>query len=105
MDLIHQSLGKALDQVGVEHQLFKALDRPRGPGASQGGPARGDVSLRRFVRRVGVAGSGLAGVERDTRPLHPPDQCASAFQRRRPIRQRPSGRRCRGYGFTFKSGP
>ena len=23
MDLVHQSLGKALDQVGIEHQLFK----------------------------------------------------------------------------------
>jgi 4-hydroxy-3-polyprenylbenzoate decarboxylase len=23
MDLIHQSLGKALDQVGIEHDLFK----------------------------------------------------------------------------------
>ncbi len=22
MDLVHQSLGKALDQVGIEHQLF-----------------------------------------------------------------------------------
>jgi 4-hydroxy-3-polyprenylbenzoate decarboxylase len=22
MDLIHQSLGKALDQVGIEHELF-----------------------------------------------------------------------------------
>jgi 4-hydroxy-3-polyprenylbenzoate decarboxylase len=23
MDVIHQSIGKALDQVGIEHQLFK----------------------------------------------------------------------------------
>jgi 4-hydroxy-3-polyprenylbenzoate decarboxylase len=23
MDLIHQSIGKALDQVGIEHDLFK----------------------------------------------------------------------------------
>jgi 4-hydroxy-3-polyprenylbenzoate decarboxylase len=23
MDIIHQSIGKALDQVGVEHNLFK----------------------------------------------------------------------------------
>ncbi len=23
MDIVHQSIGKALDHVGVEHQLFK----------------------------------------------------------------------------------
>jgi 4-hydroxy-3-polyprenylbenzoate decarboxylase len=23
MDIIHQSIGKALDQVGIEHNLFK----------------------------------------------------------------------------------
>jgi 4-hydroxy-3-polyprenylbenzoate decarboxylase len=26
MDLVHQSLGKALDQVGIEHELFRRWD-------------------------------------------------------------------------------
>ncbi len=35
MDLVHQSIGKALDQVGIEHQLFR-----RWAGHDQGEPLR-----------------------------------------------------------------
>jgi 4-hydroxy-3-polyprenylbenzoate decarboxylase len=35
MDLVHQSIGKALDQVGIEHQLFQ-----RWAGHGQGEPLR-----------------------------------------------------------------
>ena len=31
MDIIHQSIGKALDQVGIEHQLFKRWKGPDNP--------------------------------------------------------------------------
>lgn len=39
MDIIHQSIGKALDQVGIEHQLFKRWD-------GQDMPDRAKESLR-----------------------------------------------------------
>lgn len=39
MDIIHQSIGKALDQVGIEHQLFKRWD-------GQDVPERTKESLR-----------------------------------------------------------
>jgi len=39
MDIIHQSIGKALDQVGIEHQLFKRWD-------GQDMPERARESLR-----------------------------------------------------------
>ena len=39
MDIIHQSIGKALDQVGIEHQLFKRWD-------GQDVPERAKESLR-----------------------------------------------------------
>ena len=40
MDLIHQSLGKALDQVGIEHQLFE-----RWTGHGHDKPAQGSLHV------------------------------------------------------------
>jgi len=34
MDLIHQTIGKALDQVGIEHNLFERWNGHRGEGTS-----------------------------------------------------------------------
>jgi 4-hydroxy-3-polyprenylbenzoate decarboxylase len=39
MDIIHQSIGKALDQVGIEHQLFKRW-------SGHGGDEKSKESLR-----------------------------------------------------------
>lgn len=33
MDLVHQTIGKALDQVGIEHDLFRRWNGHKGPAA------------------------------------------------------------------------
>jgi 4-hydroxy-3-polyprenylbenzoate decarboxylase len=43
MDIVHQSIGKALDQVGVEHKLFK---RWAGHGSKEQGKEQGKEPLR-----------------------------------------------------------
>ena len=43
LDIIHQSIGKALDQVGIEHKLFK---RWAGHGRKEQGKEQGGESLR-----------------------------------------------------------
>ena len=40
MDLVHQSIGKALDQVGIEHDLFRRWSGHREEGADPKAPVR-----------------------------------------------------------------
>ncbi|HQY28319.1 MAG TPA: hypothetical protein PK787_05950, partial [Burkholderiaceae bacterium] len=48
MDIVHQTIGKALDQVGVEHQLFR-----RWTGHDRGAPALPDAERAPADRAVG----------------------------------------------------
>lgn len=56
MDILHQSIGKALDQVGIEHRLFR-----RWTGHDRTGGARGageeDAGERRAVEAAGAGPS------------------------------------------------
>ena len=68
MDLIHQSLGKALDQVGIEHQLFKRWTGHGRDGSPQ--RQRGHLSRRRCMHATAAR-------------LHHEPQCALALSLQR----------------------
>jgi len=40
MDLVHQSIGKALDQVGIEHDLFRRWSGRHGEAEEAAAPVR-----------------------------------------------------------------
>jgi len=46
MDLIHQTIGKALDQVGIEHDLFQRWNGHRAPAAGTPEPEQRRAAMR-----------------------------------------------------------